>query len=492
MVRRRGFNHTGCGASTASAARQGGVLEAEGIAAFRGERLVFRDLSFTLSPGETLVLGGPNGSGKSTLLRLLAGLLRPASGRLLWNGKEALSDLPQHARRVAYLGHQDAIKPGLTAAENLQFAARVSGASVCAGLQAMGLEELADLPARMLSAGQKRRLALARLALSSAPLWLVDEPTVGLDSSSIALLATMLKARQDGGGMLVVATHVPLPLSGAAELCLIGGSSIPVEPIRDYPPKQATEISPLSWERGAAPGERSSPVGQGISEGGLTAPRLFSALLARELHLSLRHSADTTAALLFFLVVIGLFPLAIGPGSEILGRIAPGVIWVAALLAAVLPLDRLFGSDFEDGSVDLLLLSGLAPSGVTAAKAAAHWLVTGVPLLVATGPLGAMLYLSPTALPAFLLGLLLGTGVLSLLGTAGAAVVLGARRGGVLLPLLVLPLAVPVLVFGAAAADAAAAGVSAGPHLLLLGALFALALPLCPLAAGAALQGAVE
>lgn len=223
---------------------------------------------------------------------------------------------------------------------------------------------------------------------------------------------------------------------------------------------------------------------------GPTALTRLLTVLGRELQLSWRHGSDTLAALLFFLVVVSLFPLSVGPGPEVLGRIAPGIIWVAALLAAQLPLERLFGADFDDGSLDLLLLCGLPAAGVAAAKACAHWLVTGVPLLLAAGPLAVMLRLPEPALPALLLGLLPGTATLSLLGTAGAAVVLGARRSGVLLPLLVLPLAVPVLVFGAAAADAAAHGLSPRPHLLLLAALLAAALPLCPLAAGAALREA--
>jgi heme exporter protein B len=218
----------------------------------------------------------------------------------------------------------------------------------------------------------------------------------------------------------------------------------------------------------------------------------FLALLTRELRLSLRHGSDTLAALLFFLIAAALFPLAIGPAPETLGRIAPGIVWVCALLAALLPLDRLFGADLEDGSLDLLLLSGLPASAVAAVKALAHWLVTGVPLLLAAGPLAVMLRMPGEAIPVLLLGLLPGTVVLSLLGTAGAALVLGARRGGVLLPLLVLPLTAPVLIFGVAAADAASGGLSARPHLLLLAALCAGALPLCPLAAGAGLRNAVE
>jgi heme exporter protein B len=215
-------------------------------------------------------------------------------------------------------------------------------------------------------------------------------------------------------------------------------------------------------------------------------------LLARELRLSLRHGSDSLAALMFFLLAGALFPLAIGPAPETLGRIAPGVVWVCALLAALLPLDRLFGADLEDGSLDHLLLSGLPPAAVALGKAIAHWLVTGLPLLLAAGPLAVMLRMPDEAIPALLAGLLPGTAVLSLLGTTGAAIVLGARRGGVLLPLLVLPLAAPVLIFGVAAADAAAVGLAARPHLLLLSAVFAAALPLCPLAAGAALRSAAE
>jgi heme exporter protein A len=191
-----------------------------GLAAFRGERLVFRDVDFALAAGGVLLLTGPNGSGKSTLLRLLAGLLRPAAGMLSWDGRDALADLPAHAGRLAYVGHQDAVKPGLTAAENLRFTARLSGGRVAHALGAVGLEELADVPARMLSAGQRRRLALARLALSHAPLWLLDEPTLGLDVASVARVCGMVEMHRTAGGVVVAATHLPLPFPDAAELAL--------------------------------------------------------------------------------------------------------------------------------------------------------------------------------------------------------------------------------------------------------------------------------
>ena len=192
------------------------MLRAEAISVFRGERLVLRDLSFALAPGEALLLTGPNGSGKSTLLRLLAGLLRPEAGRLWWRDSDALADPAEHAARLMLVGHLDAVKPALTAAENL----RLPGGDIAGALAALDLTHLAELPARMLSAGQKRRLALARLALAPAALWLLDEPTLGLDAASVSRFGTMLAAHRARGGMVIAATHLPLPLPEARELRL--------------------------------------------------------------------------------------------------------------------------------------------------------------------------------------------------------------------------------------------------------------------------------
>ncbi|WP_338333396.1 heme exporter protein CcmB [Acetobacter sp. LMG 32666] len=220
--------------------------------------------------------------------------------------------------------------------------------------------------------------------------------------------------------------------------------------------------------------------------------RLFWGIVMRDLRLALRHGADTLGAVLFFVVTATLFPLALGPSPELLRHMAPGIIWVCALLAALLPLDRLFGAELEDGSLDQLLLLGLPPALVALAKITAHWLTTGVPLLLAAVPLAIMLGLPSSALPVLLGGLFLGSVVLSLIGGMGASIVLGARRGGVLLPLLTLPLATPALIFGAAAIDAASNGLPWQPDLELLGAFVAGTLPLCPLAAGAGLRAAAE
>lgn len=215
-------------------------------------------------------------------------------------------------------------------------------------------------------------------------------------------------------------------------------------------------------------------------------------LVVRDLALARRNAGDTLAAVAFFLLACGLFPFGVGPDPMVLARIAAGVVWVATLLAALLPLDRLVGADYEDGTLDQLLVSGLHPVAIAAAKGAVHWIATGVPLLLAA-PFGAVILALPLrAIPTLVAALALGTAVLSLLGIAGAALTLGARRGGVLLPLLVLPLTIPVLIFGTAAVEAASVGLPVAPHLAMLGALLAAALPLAPLAAGVALRSAAE
>ncbi|MCH8808512.1 MAG: heme exporter protein CcmB [Proteobacteria bacterium] len=218
----------------------------------------------------------------------------------------------------------------------------------------------------------------------------------------------------------------------------------------------------------------------------------FARLVARDLRLALRQRADAGMVVLFFVLTAALFPLAVGPEPNLLARLAPGIIWVTALLAVLLSLERLFLADYEDGSLELLALAPLPLEATVLAKALAHWLTTGLPLVVA-GPLLALLYnMDAAGLPMLVLAMALGSPSLSLIGAFGAALTLGARRGGVLIPLLVLPLNIPVLIFGVAAIDAALAGLSARPHLLFLGALFLVTLVTAPLAGAAALRQALE
>jgi heme exporter protein A len=197
----------------------------EGLACVRGERTVFVDLRFTLESGGALLLLGPNGSGKSSLLRLLAGLLRPAAGTILWDGRPVAEDDEAHAARLAFVGHQDAVKPALTVAENLAFWAglrdpAIAASTIAMALERFGLGRLADEPARILSAGQRRRLALARLLAGKAPLWLLDEPTAALDAGSVRTLESVIARHRAGGGMVVLSTHTDVELDGAQPLHL--------------------------------------------------------------------------------------------------------------------------------------------------------------------------------------------------------------------------------------------------------------------------------
>lgn len=216
------------------------------------------------------------------------------------------------------------------------------------------------------------------------------------------------------------------------------------------------------------------------------------ALFLHDLRLQLRHGTDLIAPVAFFVLATLLVPLGVGPEPNLLARLAPGMLWITALLATLLALDRLFQRDFEDGTLDLLALSPLPLELAVLAKVAAHWVTTGLPLLIIAPVLGVMLHLDNNSYVTLEVSLLLGTPVLSMIGAFGAAVTLGARRGGALLALLVLPLYVPILIFATSAIGAASEGLSPRPHLLLLASFFVGGMVLVPFAAAAALRNALE
>jgi heme exporter protein A len=198
-------------------------LVAESLACRRGERLVFTGLECRLPAGGALVLSGSNGSGKSSLLRLFATLLAPAAGRLLWGGVPVLRDAASYRARIHYVGHQDATKPALSPREMLGFWAALRGTAmpeIEPALAAFALGAVADRPCRWLSAGQRRRLALARLVATPAPIWLLDEPNAALDEDGAARLQTLIAEHRAAGGRVAIATHQPLRLEGAAVLVL--------------------------------------------------------------------------------------------------------------------------------------------------------------------------------------------------------------------------------------------------------------------------------
>lgn len=216
------------------------------------------------------------------------------------------------------------------------------------------------------------------------------------------------------------------------------------------------------------------------------------AIVRRDLLLAMRRKSEVLTAVFFFVIVVSLFPLGIGPEPALLRKIAPGVLWVAALLATMLGLNRLFAPDHADGTLEQIALSPTPLGLLVAGKIIAHWIVSGLPLVLLAPVLGLQFDLDVDALGILVLALLLGTPLLSLIGAIGAALTLGLRGGGVLLSLLVLPLYVPTLIFGAGAVEAHVSGLAAGGHLSLLAAMLVVALFFAPWATTAALRIALE
>lgn len=221
-------------------------------------------------------------------------------------------------------------------------------------------------------------------------------------------------------------------------------------------------------------------------------PSLFWSTFQRDLTLAFRHKSDMINPLVFFLIAISMIPLGVGPEKALLMRIAPGIIWVMALLATLLSLDNLFRSDFDDGSLEQLLIAPYPLFFSVLAKVLVHWLSTGLPLTLLAPLLGVMLSLPSYAYPALCCSLLVGTAAMSLVGAVGAALTVGLRKGGLLISLIVMPLYVPILIFGASAVQAAALGQDYKLQIAVLGAGLAMAIVLAPLAAASALRISVN
>lgn len=221
--------------------------------------------------------------------------------------------------------------------------------------------------------------------------------------------------------------------------------------------------------------------------------KVFWRILTRDLLLAMRRRTDVLTTLFFFVIVVSLFPLGVGTERQVLRVLGPGVVWVAALLASMLALERLFAADYEDGTLEQMLLTAQPLALLVLAKVAAHWLLTGLPLVLIAPLIGMQYHLPDTAIVMMMVALLLGTPVLSLVGAIGAALTLGLRGGGILLSLLILPLYIPVLVYGAGAVEVSTVEVAdAEPYIMLLSAFLLSSLVLAPLAASAALRISIE
>ena len=312
-------------------------------------------------------------------------------------------------------------------------------------LAQIGLGHAAHLPAAYLSAGQRRRLSIGRLLAVRRPVWLLDEPTSALDAAGQDLFAGLMRDHLASGGIIVAATHAPLGIE----------------------------------TRELADGRR-----------GMTA---LAALIRRDIQIALRVGGGALIGVLFFLTVTVLMPFAVGPDLALLTRLGPAILWLGALLASLLTLDRLFTADHEDGSLDLIVMSRTPLELACAAKALAHWLAAGLPLIIATPVLGLLLNLDTASTAAVALTLLAGTPALTFTGMIGAALAVTLHRGGLLLAVLVLPLSIPVLIFGVAASQAAISGpLSFGTPFSILCALSLVSFVIGPFAAAASLRHGLD
>ena len=428
------------------------LLSATGLGLERGGRCLLADFRLRVKPGELVLLEGPNGAGKTTLLRSLAGLSTLGQqGQVRRCGESLL-----------YLGHRSGLKQQLTPRENLRWYCAAQGrgrgqgvaaaGDVVAALAQVGLQGYEDVPCQRLSAGQQRRVGLARLYLGTADLWLLDEPFSTIDRAGVQLLAARLQQQLDGGGALVIATHEDLPLRAPRQRVVLGAGSMTV------------------------------PAGGGFLVGSLR----------RQLSAAWRRPVEIAAPLLFFLLVVALFPLGLGPAPARLQVLAPGILWIVALLATLLAAEGLFRADLDDGSLEQLVLAPPPLFLSALVYVLAHWLLTGLPLTLLAPLCAAMLQLPVAALPTLLGSLALGTALLSLLGGIGAALTVGLQRGAGLIGLIILPLYVPVLIFGSEAVALAATGHDAAVLLLRLAGMLALALALAPFAIAAGLRLAVD
>ena len=427
-------------------------IEVDALGSRRSGRRVFEGVSFALDPGEALVATGRNGAGKSTLLAILAGALKADEGTisLVGTGERTLPEC------LHLVGHRDGLKSALTAHENLAFAQDLLGDAALSpeeALEAVGLAHAAVLPVGYLSAGQRRRVALARLLVARRPLWLLDEPTAALDGPAQERLLALMRTHLAAGGLVIAATHQPLDLPGARALRLGREQPSPAEGKgggqSESGDGRRSGTHPLFAARPST--EFAAPV-QG---GGW---RAFFALIARDLRLAARVGGSGGLGIVFFLMILTLVPFALGPDLNLLSRIGPAILWLAAVLATLIGLDRLFQADEEDGSLDLLRAAPAPLEMLVLAKVVAHWLTTGLPLVLATPLFGLLVAQTPEAMGATAATLLAGTPALSFIGAIGAALTASIRRGGLILAVLVLPLMIPTLIFGVSAANAATGG----------------------------------
>lgn len=440
------------------------ILNAVSISCRRGGSDVLRNLRFSLSGGQIMAVTGANGSGKSTLLRMLGGLNTPSSGTLHLDETDFKTDLRRDLAH--WVGSDLALKPGLTLFDNLRFWIVIQGGTasedmILKALHRFDIAHLSDRLLNTLSSGQKRRATLARLFLTPRPFWLLDEPEAALDKDGRESLQQALHEHCGDGGAAVIATHDAHLWQPTFTLV-----------IDEKGEGQAFNRIPPSDTKASIAPPHPGPLA------------VVMATLRRDLTLARHGKADCLQPVLLFLLMILLFPLSLGPNAAILAPLAGGLIMVAVFFAALLPLERIFSDDAQDGTLDTLMTTPAPLPAFVAGRMAAHWLCTGLPLVVVAPLAALMLGLPASQIDLALWVMIPVTLLFTMLGTAISALVLSARRGAMLLALLTAPLYIPVLIFGSAALNVTGGDLP----LLLLWAVVAVMLPVSPLVASGCLS----
>ena len=430
-------------------------LKIEHLACMRGYKTLFGELNLSLKSGDLMELRGPNGCGKSTLLRCIAGLTGPSAGRIVWD------DDVEATERLHYVGHFDAIKPQETVLQQAAFWASFLGVSsprkaARQALKQVGLGNRLSAPGRGLSAGQRRRLALTRLIMASRPVWLLDEPLAALDSDGQLLVRELVAHHQSHGGIVIAAMHG----EGFEGACTLN--------VGDFAPSQTT------------------PAGGALMSSSLMV------LFTRELRLAWSGGGGAALPVGFYAGAATLTPLALGPAPDLLQAAGPGILFITLALASLLPMERLFQADLEDGTLDVLGASGVSLAGVALTKTAAHWMTSGLPLALIAPILWIMLQGTGSAIGVVLAATISGSLAFFFIGSVGAALAAGVRRGGLLIALTALPLYAPATIFGASALYAVSEGRAFGEALNLCIACALASAALGPFAAGAALKTALD
>lgn len=474
------------------------LLELHNLSCERDERCLFTGLNLTFAAGDLVQIGGPNGAGKTTLLRALAGISQDYQGEIHYKGQPLSTAGWDFARDSLYLGHLAGIKKALSPSENLSWYLAQTGedADINQALAVVGLYGYEDTPCYQLSAGQLRRVALARLYLSQARIWILDEPFTAIDKKGVSQLEAIIAKQVAQGGVVILTSHQDLTLP---QLRIVNLQDYqPVESVTELSePLNVNAISSDTSSSGVITSDRlkslSNASNMVTSNTDSDRPQLslfagFVAGFRRDFLVAARHKSELANPLVFFLIAITLIPLGVSPEASVLALLAPGIVWVMALLATLLSLDGLFRSDYDDGSLEQMLISPQSLYFSVMAKVLVHWLVSGLPVTLLAPILGLMLSLPLDGYGALFASLLLGTAAMSLIGAVGAALTVSLRKGGLLLSLIVMPLYIPILIFGASSVQTAVQGGVIGMQLAVLGAFLALAIVLAPIAALGALR----